>query len=79
MPLKVGRLYPNQSKSKTSNRINLKVKRQTESIQIENRKYRIWFRSIWIIFLSNREPQKPWLTTKITLSFYYIPIYIAQF
>ena len=63
-------------------RTNPKVKPQTEPIQTENRKNRIWFGCIWMTFLLNREPQnrepqkpqKPRLTAKTALSFYYIPI-----
>ena len=59
-----------------------KVKPQTEPIQTENRKNRIWFGCIWMTFLLNREPQNrepqkpqtPRLTAKTALSFYYIPI-----
>jgi hypothetical protein len=60
----------------------IQVKLQTESIQTENRKNRIWFGCIRMIFLfnrkpQNREPQKPQtpqLTAKTALSLYYIPI-----
>ena len=37
-------------------RTNPKVKPQTEPIQTENRKNRIWFGCIWMTFLLNREP-----------------------
>jgi hypothetical protein len=58
-------------------RTNPKIKPQTELIQTENRKTRIWFGCIWMAFLLNREPQnrksqKPRLTAKTALSFYYI-------
>jgi hypothetical protein len=39
------------------NRTNPKVKPQTEPIQTENRKNRIWFGCIWMTFLLNRKPQ----------------------
>jgi hypothetical protein len=53
---------------------NPKVEPQTEPIQTENCKNHICFECIWMTFLLNREPQKPRLTTKTGLSFYYIPI-----